>query len=325
MIKSESKQNSTNVLERLRIMSESITEKQVLELFENSAYQIYSDHFVGYAQNLVKIKEIEQTGDNGLELLHTLSKMYKMNSFDTLEIKELLKTGVGIDVPDWMKSAESIRKARKISQLKQLKASMNKTYSDYHEIVCDFKSLFNLNDSDTATLRFKESLKNKPYYASARYFLHHKNGSIYNLLDKLTPNKSFMQKSIPIYFSLITGNLSRVDDGNSFIVTELDLKVSDGTMNSLMSALNKKDSNPAEVVKKIISSGLKRKYLHLSKNKASFDGFKKGRFPFSLITDEEIRNNLQYRGVYDLKEIRKMVPKPELERYDSILDGLLGR
>ena len=87
MIKSESKQNSTNVLERLRIMSESITEKQVLELFENSAHQIYSDHFSGYAQNLVNIKEIEQNGDNGLELLHTLTKMYKLNSFDTLVIK----------------------------------------------------------------------------------------------------------------------------------------------------------------------------------------------------------------------------------------------
>ena len=325
MIKSESKQNSTNVLERLRIMSESITEKQVLELFENSAHQIYSDHFSGYAQNLVNIKEIEQNGDNGLELLHTLTKMYKLNSFDTLEIRELLKIGVGIDVPDWMKSAESIRKARKVSQLKQLKSSMNKAYSGYHEIVYDFKSLFDLNDSDAITLRFKESLENKPYYCSARNFFYHKNDSLYNLLDKLTQNKSFMQKPIPIYFSLTTGNLSRVDDGNSFIVTEFNLKVSDGTMNSFMSALHKKDSNPTEVVKKLISSGLKRKYLHLSKNKASFDGFKKGRFPFALIPDEEIRNNLQYRGVYDLKEIRKIVPKPELERYDSIVDGLLGR
>lgn len=325
MIKSEIQQNSTNVLDKLRIMSETITEKQVLELFENSAHQIYSDHFVVYAQNFVNIKEIEQNGDNGVELLHTLTKRYKLDSFDTLEIRELLKIGVGIDVPNWMKSAESIRKARKISQLKQLKASMNKSYSDYNEIVDDFKSLFDLNDSDTATLRFKESLKNKPYYASARYFLYHKNDSLYNLLAKLTPNKSFMQKPIPIYFSLTTGNLSRVDDENSFIVAELDLKVSDGTMNSLMSALHKKDSNPAEVIKKIISSGLKRKYLHLSKNKASFEGFKRGRFPFSLIPDEEIRNNLQYKGVYDLKEFRKLVPKPELERYDSIVDGLLGR
>jgi len=325
MIKSENQHNSTNLLDKLRIMSETITEKQVLELFENSAHQIYSDHFVGYAQNLVNIKEIEQNGDNGLELLHTLTKIYKLNSFDTLEIRELLKIGVGIDVPDWMKSVESICKARKVTQLKQLKASMNKASSGYYEIICDFKSLFDLNDSDAATLRFKKSLENKPYYVSARNFFYHKNDSLYNLLDKLTPNKSFMQKPIPIYFSLTTGNLSRVDDGNSFIVAELNLKVSDGTMNSLMSALHKKDSNPTEVVKKLISSGLKRKYLHLSKNKASFDGFKKGRFPFSLIPDEEIRSNLQYRGVYDLKEIRKIVPKPELERYDSIVDGLLGR
>ena len=100
MIKSESKQNSTNVLERLRIMSESITEKQVLELFENSAHQIYSDHFVRQAQNLVNIQEIEQNGDNGLELLHTLTKMYKQDSFDALEIRELLKIGVGIEIPD---------------------------------------------------------------------------------------------------------------------------------------------------------------------------------------------------------------------------------
>lgn len=325
MIKSENQQNSTNLLDKLRIMSETITEKQVLELFENSAHQIYSDHLVGYAQKFVNLKEIEQNGDNGIELLHTLSNRYKLDSFDTLEIRELLKIGVGIDIPDWMKSAESIRKARKISQLKQLKVSMNKAYSGYNELVYEFKSLFDLNDSDTATLRFKESLKNKPYYASARNFLYHKNGSLYNLLDKLTPNKSFMQKPIPIYFSLITGNLSRVDDGNSFIVTELDLKVSSGTMNSLMSAFHKKDSNSAEVVKKLISSGLKRKYLYLSKNKASFDGFKKGRIPFSFISDDEIRNNLQYRGVYDLKEIREMVPKPEQERYDSIVDGLLGR
>ena len=38
MIKSEIQQNSTNVLDKLRIMSETITEKQVLELFENSAH-----------------------------------------------------------------------------------------------------------------------------------------------------------------------------------------------------------------------------------------------------------------------------------------------
>ena len=325
MINSERKQKSTNVLEKLRTLSETITEKQVLELFENSAHQIYSDNFSEEAKALIDIKEIGKNDNNGLKLLHSLSKMYKMDSFDTLEIRELLKNGVGIDFPDWMKSTESICKARKITQLKQLKASMNRGYSDYRETIHNFKSLFDLNDSDAATLRLKKSLQNKAYYVSARFFLYHKNGSLYNLLEKLTENKWFMKKTIPIYFSLTTGNISLIDDGNSFIVTELDLKVSDGTMNSLMSALHKKDSNPVEIVKRLISSSLKRKYLHLSKNKATFDGFKKGRSPFSFLPDDEIRNNLQNRSVSDLKEIREMVPKPELDRYDSIVDGLLGR
>lgn len=325
IITTENKQQSTNVLEKLRIMSETVSDEQVLELFKDSAAQIYADNIRLTVKHRIDIKEIEKNGNDGLELLKKLSQSHEMKSFDNSEIEFLIKTGVGIDIPEWMKSPESIIQARKVSKLKKLKNSMNVCDSGTNEVIYDFRTLFDLDDSDPATLRFKESLENKRYYISVRNHLRNKNKYLYELISKLTENKLFLEKSIPIYFSMSSGNLSRFDDGNSFKIVELDLKVSDGTMNNLMSALNKQDSNPVEIIKKVISSGLKRKYLHLSKNKASFDGFIKGRFPFALVSDEEIQNNIRFKNLYDLKELRKSIPKLELERYDSIVDGLLGR
>ena len=325
MIKSEEKAKSKNILELLRLMSESVSDEQVLDLFKDSAKQIYNEFVHSSSKNLVDITEIEKDGNNGLVLLAELSKAVKVEPFDPVMLDDLLNKTTGLALPDWMKSQDEIIKARKVTALKKLKNSLNKNYCDVSVYVEDFISLFDITEDHPAAISFRNSFYGKQSYMTGSSFLLRNRNQFTYLLDQITKSRFILNKPIPIYFSLSTGNLSRVDDGNSFIVADLDIKISDGTMNNLMSSFRQKDSNPVEIVKKLISSGLKRKYLHLSKNKASFDGFRKGRFPFSLLPDEEIRDTLQYKSVYDLKEFRKLVPKPELERYHSIVDGLLGR
>lgn len=321
----ENKTKSNNVLESLRLMSESVSDEQVLELFKDSATQIHNEFVQSSAKNLVDITEIEKGGDNGLVLLKEISKAVKLEPFDSDVLDDLLKKSTGIVLPEWMKSQDAIVKARKVTALKKLKNSLNRNYCSTDVFVEDFISLFDLEKNHPAAINFRNSFYGKQSYMTGSSFLGRNGNLLPTFLNQLTQNRILLNRPIPIYFSLSTGNLSRIDDGNSFIVADLDLKISDGTMNKLMLSLRQKDSNPVEVVKKMISSGLKKKYLHLSKNKASFEGFRKGRFPFSLLPDEEIRNTLQYKSVYDLKEFRKLVPKPDLERYDSIVNGLLGR
>lgn len=325
MIKSEEKAKSKNILESLRLMSESVSDEQVLDLFKDSAKQIYNEFVHSPSKNLVDITEIEKDGNNGLVLLAELSKAVEVEPFDPVMLGDLLNKTTGLALPDWMKSQDEIIKARKVTALKKLKISLNKNYCDVNVYLEAFMSLFDITEDHPAAISFRNSFYGKQSYMTGSAFLLRNNNRFSYFLDQITKSLFLLKKPIPIYFSLSTGNLSRVDDGNSFVVADLDLKISDGTMNNLMSSFRQKDSNPVEIVKKLISSGLKRKYLHLSKNKATFDGFKKGRSPFSFLPDDEIRNNLQNRSVSDLKEIREMVPKPELDRYDSIVDGLLGR
>jgi hypothetical protein len=321
----ENKPKSHNLLEALRSMSESVSDEQVLELFKDSATQIHNEIVHSTAKNFVDITEIEKGGNNGLVLLAEISKAVEIEPFDTDFLDNLLKKSVGLALPEWMNSQDAIVKAKKVTALKKLKSSLNKNYCDVNVFVEDFISLFDITEHHPAATNFRNSFYGKQSYMTGSSFLL-RNGNQFSIfLDKITKSRFLLNKPISIYFSLSTGKLSRIDDGNSFIVADLDLKISDGTMNTLMSSLRQKDSSPVEVVKKLISSGLKKKYLYLSKNKASFEGFRKGRFPFSFLPDEEIRSSLQYKGVYDLKEFRKLVPKPELERYDSIVDGLLGR
>lgn len=321
----ENKPKSNNVLESLRLMSETVSDEQVLELFKDSATQIYNENVHSTAQNLVDITEIEKGGNNGLVLLSEISKSVRVEPHDSIYLDNLLKTSVGLVLPEWMQSQDAIIKAKKVNALKTLKNSLNKNYCDVNVFVEAFMSLFDVSENHPAAINFRNAFYGKQSYMTGRSFLERNSNPFPTFLNQLTKSRILLNKPISIYFSPATGKLSRIDDGNSFIIADLDLKISDGTMNNLMSSLRKDDSNPVEIVKKIISSGLKRKYLHLSKNKASFEGFRKGRFPFSLLSDEEIRNTLQYKGVYDLKEFRKLVPKPELGRYDSIVDSLLGR
>lgn len=321
----ENKPKSYNLLEALRSLSESVSDEQVIELFKDSATQIHTEIVYSTAKHLVDITEIEKGGNNGLVLLTEISKAVEVEPFDAAFLDSLLKKSVGLALPEWMNSQDAIVKAKKVTALKKLKNSLNKNYCDVNVFVEDFISLFDITKHHPAATTFRNLFYGKQSYMTGSSFLL-RNGNLFStFLDKITKSRLLLNKPISIYFSLSTGNLSRIDDGNSFIVADLDLKISDGTMNTLMSSLRQKDSNPVEVVKKLISSGLKKKYLYLSKNKASFEGFRKGRFPFSLLPDEEIRNSLQYKGVFDLKEFRKLVPKSELGRYDSIVDGLLGR
>ena len=278
MIKTENQKNPSSILEQLRVTSETLSDEQVLKLFEGAAKQIYTDIVHSTAQNLVDITEIEKNGNDGLVLIVEIIKAVKIEPFDSTFLDSLLKKSVGLALPDWMKSQDAIVKAKKVTALKKLKNSLNKNYCNINLFVEDFISLFDITEYHPAAINFRNSFNsNLSYkdYMSGRSFLEH-NGSLFiTFLNQLTKNRNLLNKPITIYFSLSTGNLSRIDDGNSFIVADLDLKVSEGTMNTLMSSLRKKDSNPVEVIKKIISSGLKKKYLHLSKNSSSFDNFKK--------------------------------------------------
>lgn len=46
---------------------------------------------------------------------------------------------------------------------------------------------------------------------------------------------------------------------------------------------------------------------------------------FALVSNEEIKSNIQYKNSNELRDLRDLVPKSDLLRLDSIIDEILGR
>lgn len=327
MIKTETQKSPSSILEQLRVTSETLSDEQVLKLFEGTATDFYNSNLRKQFKTF-DLKDLNS--DSAIDLLSKISKEFEVEEFDLQLLKELLEKSFELKLPNWAKSQEDFKKSKKITLLKKLKTAINKTYPDRKEIVSLFITLFDLNESDTPVVELTKILDFKgTHYLSVADFLeirHHKGEQFIHFLDQLTKSIALLSKPIEVYYSLSTGELSLNSlDSNSFIVSELKLEFNNGTMNLLMSELRKEKSNPVEVIKKIIASGLKKKYLHLSKNSASFDSFKKGKVPFALVSNDEIKNNIQYKNSNELRDLRDLVPKSDLERLDSIIDEILGR
>ena len=194
-----------------------------------------------------------------------------------------------------------------------------------------FANLFDLDDKSTNVKKFLSSIQACQSYNTLDNYLKNKSNpvkgimTIPEIIDSVTETNFLTNKEITVFYSTEDKKLSLVDRGSCITISTLSLEVSNGTPNKLMASLIKPGANPVEVLHKIIVSALKRKYLYLSKNKATFQGFLDGRFPFFMVPESDVKNHIQYRSVYDLKQYRDLVPDSDKEKYDHIVDILLGR
>ena len=146
MIKTENQKNPSSILEQLRVISETLSDEQVLKLFEGTATDFYNSNL----RKQFKTFDLKDLNSNSaIDLLSKISKEFEVEEFDSKLLEELLEKSFELNLPNWAKSQEDFKKSKKITLLKKLKTAMNKTYPDRKEIVSLFITLFDLNESDT--------------------------------------------------------------------------------------------------------------------------------------------------------------------------------
>ena len=175
MIKTENQKNPSSILEQLRVISETLSDEQVLKLFEGTATDFYNSNL----RKQFKTFDLKDLNSNSaIDLLSKISKEFEVEEFDSKLLEELLEKSFELNLPNWAKSQEDFKKSKKITLLKKLKTAMNKTYPDRKEIVSLFITLFDLNESDTPVVELTKILDFKgTHYLSVADFLeirHHK-------------------------------------------------------------------------------------------------------------------------------------------------------
>ena len=333
MIKTNSKNTSLNAgfLESLRDSSENLSKEDVQELFRDSAEYLYNNNLFTQTKQLVDINKIKAESNNGIDLLYHAAKSHKQKCYDVNLLSKSFIDSMGFEMPDWFASMETIKKAKKVTALKTFKTILKERYVDKKKAASLFANLFDLEAESTNFKKFVSSIQACQSYNTLENHLKKKSNpvkgtlTIPEIIDSVTETNFLTNKEITIFYSTDDKKLSLVDRGSCITISTLSLEVSNGTPNMLMASLIKPGANPLEVLHKIIASSLKRKYLYLSKNKATFQGFLDGRFPFFMVPESDVKNHIQYRSFYDLKQYRDLVPDSDKEKYDHIVDILLGR
>ena len=333
MIKTTSENTSLNAgfLESLRDLSENLTKEEVKELFRDSAEDLYNNNLFTSTKQLVDINKIKSESNNGIDLLYNAAKSHKQKGYDVDLLSKSFVPSMGFEMPEWFISMESIKKAKKVTALKAFKTILRERYVDKKKAASLFANLFDLDDKSTNVKKFLSSIQACQSYNTLENHLRNKSNPVTGrltlpeIIDSVTETNFLTNKEITVFYSTDDKKLSLVDRGSCITISTLSLEVSNGTPNKLMASLIKPGADPVEVLHKIISSALKRKYLYLSKNKATFQGFLDDRFPFFMVPESDVKNHIQYRSVYDLKQYRDLVPDSDKEKYDHIVDILLGR
>ena len=332
MIKTnEDKSLNGGFLDSLRDFSENLTKEDVRELFRDSAEELYDNNLFTKTQAKVDINKIKAETNNGIDLLYHAAKTYKPKDSNVDLLSKSFEASLGFKMPDWFGSMESIKKAKKVTALKAFKAVLKERYVDKSKAASLFANLFDLKIGSNDFIGFVNNIRNYPSYSTLDHYLRNKSNpvrqtlSLPEIIDSLTETNRLTQNEITVFYSTEDKKLSLVDRGSCITISKLSLEVSDGTPNKLLASLTKLDADPVDVIQKILSSALRRKYLYLSKNKATFQGFLNGRFPFFMVPESDVKNHIQYRSFYDLKQYRDMIPDTDKEKYDRVVDMLLGR
>lgn len=333
MIKTTSGNTSLNAgfLESLRDLSENLSKEEVKELFGDSAEDLYNNNLFTSTKQLVDINKIKSESNNGIDLLYHAAKSHKQKGYDVNLLSKSFVPSMGFEMPEWFGSMESIKKAKKVTALKAFKAILKERYVDKKKAASLFANLFDFEDGSVNVNTFVYSIQACQSYNTLENHLRSKSNqvtgrlTIPDIIDSVTETNLLTNKEITVFYSTDDKKLSLVDRGSCITISTLSLELSNGTPNKLMASLIKPGADPVEVFHKIIASALKRKYLYLSKNKATFQGFLDGRFPFFMVPESDVKNYIQYRSVYDLKQYRDLVPDSDKEKYDHIVDILLGR
>lgn len=305
-------------LEQMREKSLSITVDEVEKLFEKS-YDLIRNL---YKNSLpLTVKET----DNGIKILEEIAKQYD-NSNNPL-FKGYVEQSFSFfekEVPDWIKTPNNFRKSKKVELAKKLYDALNRTRTPYSEFaeLCSLFFDININNKGLKSLQYYFTKKTR--WASIQTYLSQEKIDTFSFLFLMSID-CFNLITIPIYYSLLDNSFSLIKKDGSFIVTELKLSRDFSINNLLMNKLNDKKLDSKEEIKKMISTALRKKYLHLSKNRVNFSGAVEGRFPTLLLNKSDIENGLRFFNLDEINETLKKLPNNDKEFWIEIVNEMITK
>lgn len=326
MIKSESKSlgqqkygnRRSLYLEQMREKSLSITVDEVEKLFEKS-YDLIRNL---YKNSLpLTVKET----DNGIKILEEIAKQSD-NSNNPL-FKGYVEQSFSFfdkEVPDWIKTPNNFRKSKKVELAKTLYDALNSTRTPYSEFAKLCSLFFDININNKGLKSFQYYFTKKTRWASIQTYLSQEKIDTFSFLFLMSID-CFNLITIPIYYSLLDDSFSLIKKDGSFIVTELKLSRDFSINNLLMNKLNDKKLDSKEEIKKMISTALRKKYLHLSKNRVNFSGAVEGRFPTLLLNKSDIENGLRFLNLDEINETLKKLPNNDKKFWIEIVNEIITK
>lgn len=304
-------------LEQMREKSLSVTVDEVEKLFEQS-YDLIRDLYQKAMPLTVK------DTDNGIKILEEIAKNNN-NSNDPL-FKGYVEQGFSFfdkEVPDWIKTPNNFRKSKKVELAKKLYEVLNSTRTYYSEFAELCSLFFDININNNKGMKaIQYCFNKKSRWSSLRSYLDQEKIDTFSFLFLMSIDCcNFI--TIPIYYSLLDNSFSLVRKDGSFIVTELKLSRNFSINNLLMNKLNDKKLDSKEEIKKIIATALRKKYLHLSKNRVNFSGAVEGRFPTLLLNKSDIENGLRFLSLDEVKETLKKLPNNDKDFWIEIINVMI--
>ena len=326
MIKSESKSlgqqkygnRRSLYLEQMREKSLSITVDEVEKLFEKS-YDLIRNLYKNPLPLTVK------ETDNGIKILEEIAKQSD-NSNNPL-FKGYVEQSFSFfdkEVPNWIKTPNNFRKSKKVELAKTLYDALNSTRTPYSEFAKLCSLFFDININNKGLKSFQYYFTKKTRWASIQTYLSQEKIDTFSFLFLMSID-CFNLITIPIYYSLLDDSFSLIKKDGSFIVTELKLSRDFSINNLLMNKLNDKKLDSKEEIKKMISTALRKKYLHLSKNRVNFSGAVEGRFPTLLLNKSDIENGLRFLNLDEINETLKKLPNNDKEFWIEIVNEIITK
>lgn len=304
-------------LEQMREKSLSVTVDEIEKLFEQS-YDLIRDLYQKVMPLTVK------DTDNGIKILEEIAKDND-NSNNPL-LKGYVEQAFSFfdkEVPDWIKTPNNFRKSKKVELAKKLYEALNSTRTSYSEFAELCSLFFDININNNKGMKaIQYCFNKKSRWSSLRNYLDQEKIDTFSFLFLMSINcPTFI--TIPIYYSLLDNSFSLVRTDGSFIVTELKLSRNFSINNLLLNKLNDEKLDSKEEIKKIISTALRKKYLHLSKNRVNFSGAVEGRFPTLLLNKSDIEDGLRFLSLDEVKETLKKLPNNDKDFWIKIINEMI--